>query len=138
MGKQRFDVTQVIRNIDDTEATTFSPAEDVCKACGQPILKRKPFTLKAALVRCLVNEETDPRTGRVIPTPGPERYQHVKLALRIEEAKKEVRLSHEEIVDLKTLTPKFLTKVGQFRVDNILDPPDDEEANDGRKEDDSV
>ena len=127
MGKQRLDITQVILNLDGTEAHATITNGSLCETCGQPLLKRKPFTLGTALVRCLTSDEIDPRTGRPIPAPGTVRYERVKLALRIEDATDEIGLSIDQIKDLKDLAPKFLSAVAQMRVWDILDPKDEDE-----------
>ncbi len=136
MGKKKFDVTQVIKNADGTDAQSVVPTEKRCDACRQFLMGAKPFTLRMALVRCLVNDEVDPKTGRPMPASSAERYRRVRLAFRIEDYDK-VSLSLENITMLKELSEKFLSAVAMVRVQDILDPPDQEELKVASKDDEN-
>jgi len=128
MGKKRFDLTQVIKTLDGSNAMQkIESSTEVCKACNRPLVEMVPYTLRDALMQCLVSDPKDPRTGRPVPAKAAERYRRVKLALRIDDAKDTIRLSIDEIKDLKDLVPQFLTPVGQTRVWDILDPQDDDD-----------
>lgn len=134
MGKQRFPVDQVIKNLDGSDGVSTTRSSQRCEACGQFLVESEPFTVRKALVQCLVNEEISPQ-GQPIRAPGPKRYQRTRLALRIDDAKETIRLSEEEIIDIRELAAKFLAPVAQMRVWDMLDPPEEEDEED---DDDSV
>lgn len=128
MGKQRFDIKQILKHSDGTDLRLIKPDDDRCKECGQSLrMKSEPMTLGMAFIQCLQNRWVNPETGRPVPASPADEYKRVRLSFRIEDAKDEIRLSEEEIVDLKELAPKFLSPLAYTRVRDILDPPEDEE-----------
>ncbi len=133
-GKKRFDVTQVIKNFDGSDAVTFTRTDERCKTCRQFLGESVPFTLREALVQCLTSDEISPMTGRKVVVPGPISYQRIKLALRIDAAKDTIRLSDKQIEDIEEQGPKFLASVAYYRVANFLGIEDDDYDDDSGPE----
>lgn len=92
---------------------------------GFPLLKEgEPLTLKKICIRALLEPITDPKTGRAETLSGEDKLKYFDLATAIQQSKKEIELTSDEIVLLKDrINRKFPSPLTVTQAWRILDPP---------------
>ena len=124
MTKGRLDVTQVLKNVDGTDAANRVLSGEVCKTCGQNMAKLEPLTLREVLIICLTANDAD---GQGKQTVQPKvRFERYRLAIKIKD-NDSISLKSEQITNLKNLAGKVLNTFIMGQVWEILDPEEDED-----------
>lgn len=124
MAKERLDVTQVLKNVDGTDASNRAISNEVCKTCGQNMAKLEPLTLGEVLIICLTSNDVDERGQQKVQPKV--RFDRYRLAMKIKD-NEFISLKSEQITELKNLAGKVLNTFIMGQVWELLDPSEVED-----------